>query len=65
MSEEKSSQCEPPFVHCFLNGRFECECGAKGYDEVLAEMILALTMVESQRTPAGRAQRDDPHVDRA
>src|SRR5262249_33177680 len=32
--------------HCFLNGRFERECGAERPDEVLAEMILAVTTVE-------------------
>jgi hypothetical protein len=47
MSEEKSSQCSPPLVHCFLNSRFECECGAERHDEVLAEMILAVTTVKS------------------
>jgi hypothetical protein len=28
MSEQTSSRCGPPLVHCFFNGRFECECGA-------------------------------------
>ena len=44
MSEEKSFQCDAPLVHCFLNGRFECECGAERHDEVLTEMIFALAM---------------------
>ena len=38
MSEETSYQRDAR-VHCFLNGRFECECGEEWPDEVLAEMI--------------------------
>ena len=45
MGEEKSSQCDPPLVHCSLDGRFDCECGAERHDEVLADMIFALTMM--------------------
>jgi hypothetical protein len=47
MSEEKSYQCDAPRIHCFLDGRFECECGGEWHDEALAEMILGLTTVES------------------
>ena len=45
MNMENNHQCDL-YVHCFLNGRFECECGAERHDEVLAEMILAVTTVE-------------------
>ena len=45
MSEETSYQRDAR-VHCFLNGRFECECGEELPDEVLAEMILAVLTVE-------------------
>ena len=56
MGEEKSSQCDPPFVHCFLDGRFDCECGAERHDEVLADMIFALTMMESHGQSPGAAR---------
>jgi hypothetical protein len=46
-SEKQSYQCYPPRVHCFFNGQFECECGDEQHDEVLAEMILMMTTVES------------------
>jgi len=45
MNVENTHQCDL-YVHCFLNGRFECECGAERHDEVLAETILAVTTVE-------------------
>ena len=47
MSEKQSYQCDPPRVHCFFNGQFECECGDEQHDEVLAEMILMMSTVES------------------
>jgi hypothetical protein len=56
MGEETSSQCDPPFVHCFLDGRFDCECGAERHDEVLADMIFALTMMESHGQSPGAAR---------
>jgi hypothetical protein len=47
MSEQKNSQCNPPLVHCLPEPRFECECGAERHDQVLAEMIFALTVGKS------------------
>jgi hypothetical protein len=61
MSKETSSQCDPPLVHCFLNGRFECECGAEHHDEVLAEILVALTRVECPLA-GNRSNRALPHA---
>jgi hypothetical protein len=61
MSKETSSQCDPPLVHCFLNGRCECECGAEHHDEVLAEILIALTRVECQLA-GNRSNRALPHA---
>jgi hypothetical protein len=58
MREEKSYRCAPPVVHCFLNGRFECECGEERHDEQLTEMILAMA------TTASHPDRGDPGMGR-
>jgi hypothetical protein len=63
MSEEKSYQCDAPGIHCFLDGRFECECGEEWHDEALAEMILGLTTVESHSFEAMGAGSPRPAHD--
>jgi len=45
MRNEDRYRCNS-YVHCFVNGRFVCECGSEWYDSVLTEMILALSTVE-------------------
>lgn len=60
MGEEKSAQCDPPFVHCFLDGRFDCEYGAERHDEVLADMIFALTMDDGVPWPVSRGSGRRP-----
>jgi hypothetical protein len=63
MSEEKSYQCDAPGIHCFLDGRFECECGEEWHDGALAEMILGLTTVESHSFEAMGAGSPRPAHD--
>ena len=45
MGDEARYQCNS-YIHCFVNGRFVCECGSEWYDSVLTEMIIALSTLE-------------------
>jgi hypothetical protein len=52
MGEEKSSQCDPRLVHCSLDGRFDCECGAERQPKLTSCSRRALD------TPETRSDRD-------